>query len=728
MKKGIVLFLLFVGIANISAQIDSLDIKLDSLERVLNLKEVTVTAKAPVFVRKTDRLVFNVENSVIATGGDVMEALRITPGLQVKDDKITMIGKSGMSVMVDERLVPLSGESLISYLRSIPTASIKSIEVISMPPAKYDAAGNSGIVNIVLKKARNNSWNMNVRGSYTQATYASGNGGIDFNYKKDKLSIFSNLSGQKTKNINNVIHTINYPFEKWVSITDFVNNSNNINFNSGLNYDVTNKWKMGMFYNGNLFSNNLSSSNTGSSIFGNNEQLLLLKKSDGLSENKPKLHSANIHSITYLDTLNRKLSIDFDYFTYTNKDSAWFSGSDFYSNGDMILNTDYAKKNTNNKNINNYSLKFDVELPYEYAYINVGGKVSFSQTNNTFRSYNSINGTYTEDINQSNQFRYNENTQALYASAQTGMGNIGVQFGLRLENTLYRANSITLNQNNPYYSVLQLFPTLYLVYGFKENSSLSLSYGRRTSRPYFSDLNPFRFYLNSLSYVEGNPDLKPSYSNNLELVLNTQMFEHKIWYSYINNDFQQFPFVDASTNVTRYYTMNFVNYYSIGFSESLNYNKLSWWHSYNNAVFYYINKKSKIAETLPLMDKFSGNLTTNNDFFLNKNKTIVLNVGFYYELPFIDGYANVDALYSINSSIRCMFLNKKLTVSLSANDILKSQKSNANMLSNNIQYNFANYPDSQQLRITINYKFGNNNINSEQRNASNQEEKSRIGK
>lgn len=152
------------------------------------LGAVTVATNKPIIERKVDRLVYNVENSIGALGGDALDALRITPTLQLKEDEIKIIGKSSVKVMVNDKIIPLSGEALTNYLRSIPTATIQQIEVISTPPAKYDAEGNSGLVNIKLKQAKNDSWNASVRSSYTQATYPSFNNGLNFSYKKTLAS------------------------------------------------------------------------------------------------------------------------------------------------------------------------------------------------------------------------------------------------------------------------------------------------------------------------------------------------------------------------------------------------------------------------------------------------------------------------------------------------------------------------------------------------------------
>ncbi len=728
MKKGIVLFLLFVGIANISAQIDSLDIKLDSLERVLNLKEVTVTAKAPVFVRKTDRLVFNVENSVIATGGDVMEALRITPGLQVKDDKITMIGKSGMSVMVDERLVPLSGESLISYLRSIPTASIKSIEVISMPPAKYDAAGNSGIVNIVLKKARNNSWNMNVRGSYTQATYASGDGGIDFNYKKDKLSIFSTLHHSSGKSLYKMKNIIYYPTETWIIQSPFKNLYHYSSANIGIDYDITDKWKIGGVYYYDLSTGPGRYDTISTNIYNTDNNIIKYMTTNRYGVGNSNFRSGNLHSIHKLDTLGKKVSFDVDFYLNNKFADRYNNGSSLDANHSTITDTYYANRNITDGLATNYSAKIDVELPYKWGNISTGGKLSFSVNDNDYKVYDETTGTALIDNDQTNKFKYTENNQALYLSfSKQLLENLNAQVGLRMENTYTEGYSETINRTDKN-NYLQLFPTLYITYKFKNESTLAMSYNRRINRPPFYWLNPFKSYFNATTYYEGNPFLQPSFSNNLDIVFNSNNFEHKAWYSNITDDFMEYNFVNPTTKTTRFYALNFINYYSIGISETYIFNKFWWWNSYNNVVAYYIRKTATIPEALPVLETFSSNISTNNDFAFNKNRTVLLNIGCRYEFPSIQGYGTTDAYYNIYAGIKFRLLNENLNVSFAVDDIFNSENAKHTVVSNGIQYLYNNNNGNPTFRLSASYKFGNKNIRSEQRNVSNQEEKSRIGK
>lgn len=197
-----------------------------------------------------DRLIFNVENSISPPGGDAIDALKVTPSIRVQNDMITMIGKSGMSVMVDDKLIQLSGDDLVNFLKTISSDNIKNIEVITTPPAKYSVEGNSGLVNIKLKKAKKDSWNASINSAYRQATYVTGSIGGNFNYQKNKISIFSNLNYSNGASAPVETSKIYYPNQLWSNNSQRKDFNNSIGGRIGIDYQISKKWIMGIQYLG----------------------------------------------------------------------------------------------------------------------------------------------------------------------------------------------------------------------------------------------------------------------------------------------------------------------------------------------------------------------------------------------------------------------------------------------------------------------------------------------
>lgn len=708
---------------HINANIDIGILHLKADARLLN--EVTVYAPKKLFERKTDRLVFNVENSIISTGGDALDVLRVIPGLRVQGEQISLIAKDNMIVTVDDRVIPLDGESLTNYLKSFQTENIQRIEIITNPPAKYDAEGNSGIVNIITKKGFNDSWNLNLRGTYKQGRYPDGNVGTDFNYKKDRLSIFANVSANSGKGIYHMKNFIYYPTETWVLTAPLNSVYRNFNTNIGLDYKITNAWKIGALYSGNWARYPEKVDNINTTVYDQNSLVKEMMSSIRQNHGDNNLNAINLNSIINLDTLGKKILVDLDYFKRNGFGSEDNSGSRYKPDLSLIPDSYYAHKNQNKGIVTNYSAKMDVELPLQWININLGGKISFSENKNDYIFYDNTTGNLIVDENQTNVFRYRENIQAAYLSAQKQISKkVQIQAGLRVENTATEGYSKTLNQTDKN-SYLKLFPTFYFLYKMKDNQSISLNYSRRIGRPPFSSLNPYKSYFNAYDYNEGNPFLQPSFSNNLEISMTTSNLEHKLWYSYTSGDIFQFPFIDSETQVVRHYPLNCINYYSIGLSESYNFNKFWWWNSFNSIAGYYIKKKGTIEEAIPSISTFSANISTNNDFMLNRKRTVMLTLGFYYEFPYLSALGEADARCYMYSGIRIRLLNDGLTLSLTANDIFKTDHSKLTLKSNNIKYVYDNIPDSRYVRLSISYKFGNKKIQSEQHSVGNREERGR---
>lgn len=698
----------------------------DSSTWKLQLNEVNVVARKKLFIRKNDRLIFHIENTIINSGSNVLDALRMTPGIQIQDDQISMTAKSDVTISINDRIIPLSGENLSAYLKGIPTSSVKYIEVITAPPARYDAEGNSGIINIVLKTATNDSRNLNLRGTFTQATYSQGNAGVDFNLKNKKISAYSSLTSDFKHQYYKMKNSIFYDDETWILTAPFTGYGRNINGNAGIDYEINEHWTVGAVYFGNQSNNNRKNNNIETNVYDPynllTEKMLTVRN----TEKQNNLNAINLHSIINIDTLGRKISADIDYFTYNSFDSINNYGNTYDSNNNLTSNSYYANINCNNGRVTNYSARVHVDFPTKWIQLNFGGKVSFSENNNDFSFYDYSTGNLVIDANQTNIFNYKEKIQAAYCTATKQITKkFDAQIGFRFENTITEGYSQTLHQTttNRYF---QVFPGCYLNYQLSDDKSAGLNYSRRINRPDFMTLNPFKSYFNAYDYNEGNPFLKPSYADNIEFALNTANFEHKLWYMNVTGDYFSFPIVNADTRIVRHTPLNCVNYFSTGWSEAWLFNKFPWWDSYNNVVVYYMRKKANIPQAHPLMEIVSGKLYTNNDFTLNKKKTLMLNAGFFYEFPYLAAYNRIDALYIFNAGIKLLLFNENMTLSLTANDILRTNHSKSSLISNNIRYIYDNYGDTQNLRLFVSYKIGNRNLRTTKHNMSNTDEQDRI--
>ena len=695
-------------------------------EKTQALKEIVITSKKKLIERKVDRLIFNIENSIAASGGDAIDALKVTPNVSVQNDQINMIGKSNLIIMIDNRLMQLTGDDLINYLKTIKSDDIKSIEVITNPPAKYDAEGNSGIVNIKLKKAKPNSWSSSFRSSYKQSYYPTGSLGNGFNYQKNKTTISTNINYSKGANYTQETQKIDYSTQNWNSNDGIKNHTNIVSGKIAVDYKLNNKLTLGLQYLGGNSKPNINQKNSAilSDIYNNNTNQTI---ETNLYNNKNNInHSINIHSLYDIDTIGRKVYLDVDYFNYKRKNNQVYSTNEFNSTSNV--NTFTSINNTGKQNIENYAVKIDVEHPLKWINLNYGGKLSFTKTNSNINYFNLSSGNPIFDPNRSNQFEYKENNQALYFSTTKKFANNKweVQFGLRLENTQTIGYSLTINQQNKIdYS--KLFPTFYITYTPNENNSFSLNYGKRTNRPKYALLNPFREYNNPYSYIEGNPFLQPSNTHNISLDhtfknnLNTS-----IYYSIENNGFGFINFIDNSSLNQVTTSLNYYKSESMGLNESYTFNKYKGWESYNSANLSYAKTVSNNLNLERVTDGFGAFVSSNNSFIFNKSKTFLGSLDISYLFPRTTLNSKNKSEFSTDFGFKYLMLKKLLIINFSFNDVFRTNKQRWSQKINNINIYNTNYEDVRKITLSISYKLGNNKLKAKETKESNSEEKGRA--
>jgi hypothetical protein len=721
-----------IGVVLYSQDIDlTNDLDLGNIKAIQEkeIQSVVVTGQKKLFERKVDRLVFNVENSIAASGGDAVEALKVTPGIIVDNDKISMIGKSGMSVMVNDRLVQLSEDDLINYLKSIPSDNIKSIEVITAPPAQYEAEGNSGIVNIVLKKAKSNSWNGILNTGYNQGVYGTGNVGGSFNYNKDKLTI--SLSGNYSngeKKLTDGSETL-YPSQKWDSKSNGKSYTNMLSARGLIDYQITKKWNMGIQYVASYNKPGSSSINriTLSDYTTGAVDSTLITKTHSNAERR--LNSVGWFSTIALDTLGRALDIKFDYFNYNNDRNNSFGTNTFNKGQELIENSYYSVANSGGLNINNYSAQIDMKHPLKFINLSYGGKLTFTQTNGDTNYFDTTGGTPLIDLSKSNVFDYTENIQALYVSGNKKFGEkLEMQLGLRLESTQTEGVSQTTGQNTKH-NYLEIFPTFHMSYSANDKNKYSLSYNKRISRPDFNSVNPFRFYSGQYYYMEGNPFLKPAISHNLELsYMYKDYLQTGVFFSIEKDNFAQVTFLNDEDHIKEVKRLNYFDSYDIGIGQAYSYNKLGWWQNYNMLVVFYAYSRSQIYPVTPKsMDIFNGRIYTSNTFILNKSKTLSLGFVLSYMPPARSGdLVENGSKTQMDAFFRMMFLDKKLQISLHGNNLFKEYDFNNKGVRNGIEVANKGFYDTRYFRIALSYKFGNSNLKTKQTEESNKDERNRA--
>ncbi len=693
-------------------------------ENETKLVEVVVQSKKKTIEQKTDRLVYNLENNVTTTGGDALSAINTAPGVVVKNDIITILGKGTSRVMIDGRLIELTGEELNNFLKSISAADIKNIEIISNPPAKYEADGTGGLINIIMKKGVRDSWKNSTTVSYDQNKYGIYTLRDNFFYNKNKFRFSASVNGKT--GYKNSTENLDMYFPDGLSTMRADTKIKNENFSGklALDYDLSPRTSIGF-----QFMNDRNNPDFGSDIriekynTQNELQYITLNKSftDKGSENQ----TYNAHFITKLDSLNRKLSFDVDYFDYSSKFDRNFIAND-YNPAMEFIDLNQAGRNISNQDIDNWSFKADMEHPFQSFNLSYGAKMSFTNSISDVVFYNTATGIPELDPSQSNRFKYTENNQAVYINGDKKINEKwNLQMGLRLENTQTNGLSETMNQENVN-NYLKLFPTFYASYKKNQNNTFSLNYGKRINRPRFDLLNPFRVYINSNSYSEGNPFLKPSFSDNFELshsykdILRTSVFLNAITNGY--------GIVFTSNPETNTQIVTRENYYkglNYGVGETYSGNFADWWQSEN--TLYFLGSETKFIKDINATPSNSLQIdfTTNNTFILGKNSK--LQIDFNYSTPFKSGLYEVGYVSSFDIGFKQDLLNKTLQIAFLANDIFNtSYLKDFTSVVNGVKQVYSQNESNRFVRLSVIYNFGNKKINVKERNFGNQEERKRV--
>lgn len=694
-------------------------------KNVTDLAEVIIQTKKKTIEQKTDRLIYNFENNVATTGGDALSAINTAPGIVVKNDAITLLGKGTSRVMIDGRLIELTGEELNNYLKSISASDIKNIEIISNPPAKYEADGFGGLINIIMKKGIQNSWKNTTTLSYDQNKYGISTLRNNFFYNKDKFKFSASVNGKTGyKNAKEVLEMY-FPdgLSKMSSETKVKNE--NLSGKLALDYDLSKRTTIGF-----QFLNDANNPDFGSDIridnYNTNNQLQNVTLNKSFTDRASKNQTYNVHLITKLDSLNRKLSFDVDYFNYSSQFNRDFIANNYTSQMEFI-DVNQSGRNNSNQEIDNWSFKADMEHPFKKLNLSYGAKMSFTNSVSDVLFYDTISGNPELDPSQSNQFKYTENNKAIYINADKKISKKwNLQMGLRLENTQTKGFSQTLNQANEN-NYLKLFPTFYASYKKNENNTFSFNYGKRINRPRFDLLNPFRIYINSNSYSEGNPFLKPSFSNNFELahsykeILRTSVFINAITNGY-GVIFTSIPATNTQI-VTRENYFKSLNY---GVGESYCFNLAKWWQSENS--IYFLGSKTQFTKNINALptNSLQVDFTTNNTFVLRKSTKF--QVDFNYSTPFKNGLYNIGYVSSFDIGFKQDLLNKSLQIAIFANDIFNtSYLKDFTSVVNGVKQVYSQNESSRFVRLSMTYNFGNKKINVKDRNFGNQEEQKRTG-
>jgi hypothetical protein len=671
------------------------------------LNEVVISGTKPLIERKIDRTIFNVSQSISAIGGDALDAIKKAPGVSVSNDAIALIGKGSVNILIDGKLLQLSGDDLVNYLKSISADNINRIEIITTPPAQYDAAGNSGLINVVLKKDKRDGMNGTVRAGYQQASLGTIIAGAGLNYHKNKISLNAGLNYNygAVKPVENSVAY--FPTQTFESKDLREDKRNFIQSSVGIDYELHKGGILGIQYIGMQARPDMLEQSTTLVKNGNN----LVDSTLSTNANGKRKYLSNSINLNYawdIDSTGKKLSANVNRMWYSaDQDRHYVSQN--YTDSDVPTAPANDNKAMGSQTITITTAQIDVTHPTKFFALSYGGKLSFidNNSNNSFLALH--NDVYQKDDSLSNQFNYEEKVQALYFSASKEIGKWSFQAGLRGEFTQTKGQSVRINQTNTN-NYFQLFPTAYIQYSINVNNVFNINYSKRIERPGYSSLDPFRWYVTPYMYAEGNPFLQPSFNHNFELSYTfKQRYSFTAYYQRNVHAFGQANRLDTVSNIQIFRSDNLGTANSYGFTANATINPTPWWEMQVGLGGYYSRFTSTYYDGVERgYGRPSFSVDNNNSFTLNKAKTFFAEVSFDYSSPSQSQYYEAHANGSVNAGFKLLLLDKQLTLALSANDILATDRYRAQNIYN--QTTIDNYYDKRNLRLTMTYKLGSKKL------------------
>lgn len=702
---------------------DTLHVNIALLPESRMLGPITIQDKKNLIERRVDRTVFNVAQSVSAAGADVYDMLKKTPGVRVNKGSIGIVGKSTVSVMINDRLVSVDGDELEALLRSMPASGISKIEVITAPSARHDAQGNSGILNIVTKKNRQQGYNGNMTASYTQKEKGSAHYDAALNYRNGKWNVYANTSISAMRFISLQKTNTFYPQQAQFQVLNQDNRPTYTFSQIGLDYQSSANTIIGFLYTFGSLDAKRDEDYENKAFSSPGTRLDSVSYTNAYATEKGRRNVFNINYEWKIDSSGKKLTANLDYFTRKGDKSRDFTTAGFLPDGAHTgIQTDnrtYGKQATDIA-----TARVDLELPVAFAALSGGIKTTFIHNNSdnvfTFRDKNN----YLTDPGKTNAFDYRENTQAGYVNAQKTWGKWSAQLGLRAELTQTRGHSITLSKTNTN-AYFKIFPTAFVQYKPNEIHSWNINYSRRIDRPSFWDMNPFRVYTTETSYEEGNPFLQPSFSNNVELgYAYKSILAFTFSAQQVSDVATRVSHIDTVLNAFYFGQANAGNTLQLAFSATLSFSPLPFWESTTQVSGVYSRFRSSYYHTAASYGKPSFSIETNNTFQLNRSETMMAELLFAYNSAQQSDFDQERYCYNIDAALKALLFRKKLVVTLSAEDIFRTDIwQTTNLYNGTFQYA---YFDSRLIRLAFTWKFGNEHIKEKRQRNTNQEEAGRA--
>lgn len=690
------------------------------------LNEINIVAKRPTLRREPDRLVFDIENTALVEG-NMFQVLKSTPGILIIDNAI-LVKNSSPTVYINDKKVHLSNEELVQLLESSSANSIKSVEVITNPSAKYDAESGA-VINVVMGKNLITGYRGNVFTNYTQGVFPRYEAGTSHFFKNEKINFFANYTYSQNK-INSDITDITNYFNNGnadQTFTSFVNRNtrsktHNFNFNFDYSIDDRNILSISSSLLALPYFNYQIKNNT--DVVNGNQALQYYIRTNNTSDDDKYNLGFDLDFVHQFEKSGEKISANAHFTTYTYNRYQNVLSNYFDPMDDFIETTAFRTDNSQDTKI--YTAQVDYVLPIgKSSSFETGIKTSKIKSNSAIAQFDIDNGGETLDTSNSNDFDYDENIVAGYSNYSKSWEKLSLVAGLRVENTKTKGLSEMTN-NKDIRSYLDWFPTASVSYQFTDNFSLYTNYKRSIERPAYENLNPFKFFLNDFTIVSGNPNLKPVLIDHA--VIGTSLFKRFTIESYykVNHDnIFELPLQNNQNRTITYAPINLNKTIEFGFDFITYFDVVPTWSVYFVTSFYNIKNEGVFDDGRVKKERWSNYSVLSNDFSFLKNKSLHVNFVMTYFGKHIVGFQELSTVLISDLSISKSILQKRGAISLSASDLFNQQDYDVRTRylnqSNSARFNI----DNRYIKLGFRYKFGNTNLETNQ-HTKEQEETDRL--
>lgn len=686
------------------------------------IEAVTVRGQAPMVQNKDGKLILNVENSTLAAGNNALEVVKRAPGVSVdKDDNLQLMGQQGVTVTIDGRQTYMTGEQLATFLKSTDAAQIKSVEVTTTRQAKDDAEGAVGTINIVLKKNNTEGFNGSFIASAGYGKHFRGNSSLNLNYKKNNTTLFGSYAytDNKRETELNLERTIanNGKSTLFDQKAGLIEREKNHNYRFGVEQKTSAKNTMLVQFTGN--NNEEGGDNLSASFIGPSANITdSIMRANSYSLAKFNRYSVNFNNEFKIDTTGSKLTFDFDWSMFrTASDVDYFYRTETPSGA--LVRPEEQERSSMPVDIDIYVSKLDYVKPFKKGKLEAGLKYSNVKSDNDLGFERLVGGQWEDYEGRPNHFVYTEQVSAGYVDYSTEFGKWTTKLGVRAEYTISDGNSITKNSRVKR-DYLDFFPSANLGYNISPNHILTLSYARKISRPNYRYLNPFRYYIDKLTFQEGNPYVNPQYTHGLSLNYTLmQMFNFTLGTDITNDAMVESMGQNKETNETWITRDNLAKSVTSYLNMNIPYRVGKFWTMNNNLTGIYMHFKGPIAGYYADLGSFFIQANSMHTFKLNNQFSAEANINgntpFIYNVYKISGRVNLDLGLNYN------FKDQKSSLKLAVTDVFRSNKNNVNTDFEEFNSKIRQYNDNQTVRLTYSYKFGNLKQQIRRRDSNNEE-------